>query len=120
MAWPQVHVIGGVHCDTTLPQLTWKRTPPDHQARWCGLLCVYVDDLLFCGEQGALDKALQAVDSKWSCAPAEWASESKALKFCGMEITVDKDGDGLHLTQSGYEKEILERWPTERGSDFPL
>ena len=68
---------------------------PDHQEQRCGLLCVYVDDLLFCGEQGALSKAFQAVESRWACAPAEWASEAKALKFCGMEITMDKDGDGI-------------------------
>ena len=78
-----------------------------------------MDDLLFCGEEGALCKALQAVESKWSCAAAEWASESKALKFCGMEITADKDGNGLHLAQSGYEKELLERWQTEQGSEYP-
>ena len=134
----------GVHRDSVLPQLVWKRKiedgvevtgrfektaddnlwrivekGPDHQDQWCGLLCVYVDDLLFCGEQGALSKAFQAVESKWACAPAEWASEAKALKFCGMEIMMDKNGDGIHLAQSGYEKEILERWPTEVGFDFP-
>ena len=32
---------------------------------------------------------------------------------------MDKDGDGIHLAQKGYEKEILERWPTEAGLDFP-
>jgi hypothetical protein len=32
---------------------------PDHQVRWCGLLCVYVDDLLFCGEEGAAKRGHQ-------------------------------------------------------------
>ena len=36
-----------------------------------------------------------------------------------MEITVDKNGNGLHLAQSGYEKEILERWHVEQRSEFP-
>ena len=134
----------GVHRDDTLPRLRWHRTDKDgkeltghfektaddnlwrllevdsqQQVRWGGLLCVYVDDLLFCGEEDVLQQALKAVESKWSCAAAEWASESKALKFCGMEITVDKEGNGLHLAQSGYEKEILERWQVKLRSEFP-
>ena len=87
----------GICRDTTLPQLSWKRINdegvevkghfekgPD-QRRWCGLLCVYVDDLLFCGEEQVLNKALLAVEATWSCATAEWATETKALKFCGIE-----------------------------------
>ena len=87
----------GICQDTTLPQLSWKRINdegvevkghfekgPD-QRRWCGLLCVYVDDLLFCGEEQVLNKALLAVEATWSCATAEWATETKALKFCGIE-----------------------------------
>ena len=134
----------GVHRDNTLPQLQWHRvndegaeltghfekTAEDNlwrlvevdlnqQVRWGGLLCVYVDDLLFCGEEAVLQKALQAVESTWSCATAEWASADKALKFCGMEIKLDKNGDGLHLTQHDYEQEILDRWKMDRSSDFP-
>ena len=69
----------GVHRDNTLPQLRWHRADKDgreltghfektaddnlwrllevdsqQQVRWCGLLCVYVDDLLFCGEEDVL------------------------------------------------------------------
>ena len=32
---------------------------------------------------------------------------------------MDKNGNGLHLAQSGYEKEILERWHVEQRSEFP-
>eukprot|EP00435_Cladocopium_sp_Y103_P060274 s601_g22.t1 len=118
----------GIHRDCTLAKLSWTRLDENgiefkghfektqdenlwrlleisgDQQRWCGVLCVYVDDLLFCGEEPVLCKALEAIEATWSCAPAEWASDSKALKFCGMEITMDKSGNGLHLSQSSYEK----------------
>ena len=60
-----------------------------------------------------------AVKKEQQSAGIRILSESKALKFCGMEITVDKNGNGLHLAQSGYEKEILERWHVEQRSEFP-
>ena len=134
----------GVCRDSTLPQLSWTRTGDKgtefkghfeksqddnlwrlievsgEQQHWRGLLCVYVDDLLFCGEESVLCKALKAVEATWSCAEAEWATTSKALKFCGIEVTMDAEGNGIHLAQSGYEKELLERWKPESGSDFPM
>lgn len=135
----------GICRDTTLPQLSRKRinkdgievtgrflrtqddnlwrlmeTGPDLEQRWCGLLCVYVDDLLFCGEEEVLCQALKAVEATWSCAAAEWATETTPLKFCGMEITMDSAGNGLHLAQKGYEKELLERWKVTGKSDFPM
>eukprot|EP00435_Cladocopium_sp_Y103_P007195 s4968_g2.t1 len=134
----------GIHRDITLSHLTWCRAADDgggeikghfertkddnlwrvvevdsNGTRWCGLLCVYVDDLLFCGEEETLRQALAAVESQWSCAEAEWASDTKALKFCGIEITVDKEGNGLHLSQRGYETELLDRWPVQGGLNFP-
>ena len=33
---------------------------------------------------------------------------------------MDAEGNGIHLAQSGYEKELLERWKPESGSDFPM
>eukprot|EP00435_Cladocopium_sp_Y103_P036696 s2415_g9.t1 len=132
-----------VHRDAVLNKLTWKRllgngekatgrfercddenlwrlveTDP-HGSRWCGLLCVYVDDLLFCGEQEVLCHALKAVETQWSCAGAEWATSTTPLKFCGIEITMDSKGDGLHLSQVGYEQEMLDRWQVQHGVVFP-
>eukprot|EP00435_Cladocopium_sp_Y103_P032651 s1805_g8.t1 len=132
-----------VHRHAVLNKLTWKRLLQNgdeaighfercddenlwrlvevnpHGSRWCGLLCVYVDDLLFCGEKDVLCQALKAVESQWSCAEAEWADKTKPLKFCGMEITVDQKGDELHLSQRGYEKEMLDRWQVSHGADYP-
>eukprot|EP00435_Cladocopium_sp_Y103_P031550 s2731_g8.t1 len=132
----------GIHRDITLKNLTWSRESEEGEIkghfeksedenlwrlietdssgkRWCGLLCVYVDDLLFCGEEESLKSALAAVESQWSCAEAEWASDAKALKFCGIEITMDKDGNGLHLSQRGYEAELLDRWEVKDSLSFP-
>eukprot|EP00435_Cladocopium_sp_Y103_P037718 s3180_g10.t1 len=132
-----------IHRDDTLAKLTWKRSLDDGDvvtgrfeksgdenlwrlvetgasgSKWCGVLCVYVDDLLFCGEEDVLKSSLQAVESQWSCAEAEWATSNKALKFCGIEITVDPNNDGLHLSQRGYEQEVLERWHVDHGAEFP-
>eukprot|EP00435_Cladocopium_sp_Y103_P070969 s226_g36.t1 len=132
-----------LHRDDVLKKLTWKRllengatatgrfercdddnlwrlveTDP-HGNRWCGLLCVYVDDLLFCGEQEVLCHALKAVESQWSCAEAEWATTTKPLKFCGIEILINKEGNGLHLSQKGYEREMLDRWQVQHGVAVP-
>ena len=134
----------GICRESTLPQRSWKRIDEkgvemighfeksqddnlwklievgNGQRHWRGLLCVYVDDLLFCGEESVLKHALKSVEATWSCAEAEWATASKALKFCGMEVTMDEKGNGIHLAQSGYEKELLERWNAANGLEFPM
>ena len=67
-----------------------------------------------------LTESLKAVEATWSCAEDEWATASKALKFCGVEVTMDANGNEIHLAQSSYEKELLDRWGTNTGSDFSM
>ena len=45
---------------------------------------------------------------------------NKISEVFDIEVTMDPNGNGIHLAQSGYEKELLDRWGTETGSEFPM
>ena len=80
------------------------------QTHWTGLLTVYVDDLLLTGETETLEAAFSTLSSVWAVSEVEWATKTKPVKFCGFEILVHSQDDGLVLSQQGYEKEMIQRW----------
>ena len=135
----------GLHRNEELPKVTWqvwrddllwngtfKKTADDNlwrmeevcessgESRWTGLLSVYVDDLLVGGERASIDAALASVAKMWAVADVEWAEVENPLKFCGFEINADSEGDGFRVSQQRYEKEMLQRWGVEEGTDYPV
>lgn len=84
-----------------------------------GLMTIYVDDILISAEEGAMTAAMTAIGNLWTCSKVEVASTTNAIKFCGFEIIEDENGDGLHIHQRLYEKEILEKWNITRGTEYP-
>ena len=135
----------GLHRNEELPRIRWnlhdekghwvgqfKKTEDENlwrleeccqesgATRWVGLLSVYVDDLLAGGEKASVAAALEAVGQLWSLAEVEWAEVDTPLKFCGFEIHRDGNGDGYHLSQQRYEREMLQRWEVTEGADYPV
>ena len=134
----------GVHRDDTIPSLRWNRTVDNiersgrfvasgddnlwrlieiekHSGKehWVGLMSVYVDDILIGAEAGAKDGAMKALADTWSISAVETATASTPLRFCGFEIRKDAGGDGFHIAQTMYEKEILAKWNVTGKSAFP-
>lgn len=127
--------------DATLPQITWTRSREGREVKgvfnktadenleetdqisgqkvWSGLMSVYVDDILLSGEEEAVSAALQSLSSTWATSSVEWASTSTPVHFCGFEVTVDEEGNGLHISQRKYEQELLARWAVGEPLAFP-
>ena len=134
-----------VHRDEEIPKMRWNRTVEglercgrfvasgdDHLWRmieteaqtgkdhWVNLMAVYVDDILIGAEPGARDGAMKALESKWNISAVETASATNPLRFCGVEITKNVDGDGFHIDQYMYEKETLSKWAVTEKTAFPI
>ena len=72
-----------------------------------GYLSVYVDDLLFVGEEAVIHSAMESLTGTWQCSPLEFAGE-KAMRYCGFEV--QKLDGGFRLSQENFTKELLEKW----------
>ena len=134
----------GIHRDQKIPTLQWSRTVNGIQRRghfkpsgdehlwrmievesksskehWVGLMSVYVDDILIGAEAGARDAAMQSLAETWNISAVEHATATCPLRFCGFEISKDINGDGFHVAQAMYEKEILAKWGIKEKASFP-
>ena len=136
----------GIHRDQTVPKILWKRTASDGvvwkgrfvksgddntwrlievqdgstEERWVGLLAVYADDLLISAPREVTQAAMEALATTWAISEVEYASSTHALRFCGFEIQANEDGNGFHLHQQMYEKELLARWPIDGSLSVPV
>ena len=129
--------------DETVPQFSWqrdrdgrqvkgsfKRTPDEnvwrieevdcesHQKLWTGLLSVYVDDLLFVAEEGAIDAAVAAIEKTWAISTVEKTGENSSVTCCGFEIEAVVDG-GFKISQNKYEMEMIQRWNITKTAEYP-
>eukprot|EP00435_Cladocopium_sp_Y103_P068514 s1206_g31.t1 len=133
-----------IYRDDTIPTLTWKRisnerslkghfqkTPDENiwrlveadeitgEKHWSGLMCIYVDDLLFAAEKGALEAAAKSIEAVWTLSNLETTEEGKVIKYCGFELERAPCGDGFLVSQRKYEKEMLQRFGIEKSTEFP-
>ena len=137
-----------LHRDETIPKIRWrrhrqgrevqgafKRTPGENVWRleevdevsgetfWTGLLSVYVDDLLFTAEEGALDAAVSSLEKARAISDVEKTGEGREVKYCGFEVESSVDGqgdaDGFVVSQKKYEQEMIQRFGVEKSRDYP-
>ena len=73
-------------------------------------MSVYVDDLLFAAESGALDALTTAVEKVWAISDLEKTGEGKIVKYCGFEIEAAPNNDGYVISQKKYEQEMVKRF----------
>ena len=131
--------------DSTVPKIKWRRQTADAEWTgcfvlsgdenlcrlietnlvtgeevWRGLMTVYVDDLLVAACPEVIDAAMASLSETWAISEVEYASDVKALRFCGFEVRADETGDGFHLAQTMYEQELMTRWGVTEKTSYPI
>ncbi|OLP97902.1 Retrovirus-related Pol polyprotein from transposon TNT 1-94 [Symbiodinium microadriaticum] len=84
-----------------------------------GILVVYVDDLLICGEADVIKGVTAAIRSLWKTSDLQLVSEG-TIRFLGIEISEYKEG--LALSQSSFFEELvrLHNIPASRRDLIPV
>eukprot|EP00439_Symbiodinium_sp_Y106_P014973 s9774_g2.t1 len=82
-----------------------------------GIIGIFVDDLLFAGDEGAPEytRLLQELHSHYEWSP--WEADS--FVHCGIRITQDEDCS-LRLDHSEYSKELAQMKTRQKGDEQPL
>ena len=75
--------------------------------QFCGILLIYVDDLLLLGEPAVLDALITAIQAKWETSDPEEIDAVSGVRFLGAEIF--KDGNRWWMTQKNYLQDLLTR-----------
>ena len=126
----------GAHRDEQLPKLRWfvegyeyalketkerhvwkvyKTQAPDEEH---GYVLVYVDDMLILGQDAQVTAVAEAIKTLWECSPMERLKLNKTMRFCGFELT--RERDGMFLGQTGYIKDLLQRRGVQGEEAAPL
>ena len=90
--------------------------------RLCGLILVYVDDMMITGETGVAKMIIAEIQKIWQTSEPEGIDEGRPTKFLGMEI--EKVGENIKASQTSFIKDRLnvnlgERWMDVKGSTTP-
>ena len=90
--------------------------------RLCGLILVYVDDMMITGETGVAEMIIAEIQKIWQTSEPEGIDEGRPTKFLGMEI--EKVGENIKASQTSFIKDRLnvnlgERWMDVKGSTTP-
>ena len=75
--------------------------------QFCGILLIYVDDLLLLGEPAVLDALITAIQAKWETSDPEEIDAVSGVRFLGAEIF--KDQNRWWMTQKNYLQDLLTR-----------
>ena len=90
--------------------------------RLCGVILVYVDDMMITGETGMAKMIVTELQKIWQTSEPEGIDGGKPTKFLGMEI--EKIGENIKASQTSFIKDRLnvnlgENWMEMRGSTTP-
>jgi hypothetical protein len=86
--------------------------------QFCGILLVYVDDLLLLGEDSIMQYVIKAIQTKWETSIPEVIDETSGVRFLGTEIY--RQGRKWWMTQRNYIHDLLarnlgpEEWPQRK------
>ena len=88
----------------------------------CGVILVYVDDMMITGETGMAKMIVTELQKIWQTSEPEGIDGGKPTKFLGMEI--EKIGENIKASQASFIKDRLnvnlgENWMEMRGSTTP-
>ena len=84
-----------------------------------GYLAVYVDDILFATKPDHTAPLVEALQGAWKCSPAEFVETGGSMRFCGFELSMEKDG-AIRLSQEGFMREMVKRRGVEGVESFPV
>ena len=82
----------------------------DDSGACAGHLLIYVDDFLLVTDESIAQDFVGWVRARWECTDLSAATESRPLKFLGVdiyEVTSDEGSVGFRLGQEGYVDELL-------------
>ena len=83
-----------------------------------GFLLVYVDDMLILGSDQLVKSTAGAIGKRWQCSQPEFLQEHSPMRFCGFELTKEKNG--IRLDQMGYTHELLKKYGITQTENCPL
>ena len=83
-----------------------------------GLMLVYVDDLLICGDEEAIERMTDCIQQTWEVSTPEKIGGEKGVRFLGMELW-RKDGV-WKATQVAYTLDLLRRHLGESQEVWPV
>ena len=86
-----------------------KYTPGPFDAtqaeQFCGILIIYVDDLLLLGEPAVLDSLVDTIQSTWEISSPEEIDNVTRVRFLGTELF--REGRRWWVTQKNYLQDSL-------------
>ncbi|CAE7275885.1 GIP [Symbiodinium microadriaticum] len=82
------------------------KVQPDSSEVTVGYVNIYVDDILYMGEEAAICAVHSWLTQEWKASPLTWASTSSTIRFLGLEIGRTESG-GVRVHQRGYIEELL-------------
>ncbi|CAE6970333.1 unnamed protein product [Symbiodinium natans] len=86
-------------------QNLWRILSED--GRLCGLVSIYVDDILGVMEDGVLQSCFSDLSQLWACSTPEYVAQG-SVRFCGFDISEGSDDRrGFLLRQEAYIDETL-------------
>ena len=101
---------------TTTDENLWAVTYDGEDALQ-GLVLAYVDDFLLLSSREMVMAIYQWLVTDWKCTSLDWI-EGGSLRFLGVELRVC--GDGVHVSQSGYVRDLLRQHGMEEDTDAGL
>ena len=73
-----------------------------------GVVLVYVDDLLVLSEERIVGEAWRQIRQKWETSAPQWANSEEPLRFCGLAILRQENGD-FFAGQNAFIRELVKR-----------
>ena len=72
-----------------------------------GILVVYVDDLMYLGNEETIAQMHKEIAALWPTSTLEWVGGSKAIRYLGVEIKQDSDSKAFSINQQAYITDLL-------------
>ena len=82
------------------------------EPRVLGHMAVYVDDIMMIGSDAVVWNAAEEIQRNWKTSAPEVAGPRSAMRFLGMEIDREENGE-FKIHQTSYTMELLERHQIE-------
>ena len=71
------------------------------------LLVVYVDDLMYLGEEAVVEELHKKIMALWPTSDLEWVDKTKGVRYLGVEIRQDPSSRVFSISQQAYIAELL-------------
>ena len=99
----------------------WRLVGERNEQETIGMMIVYVDDVMFLGEDYAI-KAMyhwitkgEGEEPGWKCSELEWVTSERPARYLGMEVRCRREGRYVfyHISQAGYIADLIREYAME-------